>query len=487
MGDNGTQKMDVQREDLDKVLGRFDVLAMAFGTMIGFGWVMMTGYWVETGGVFGAVLAFLIGAVMCAFVGMVYAELTPMLPLAGGEMVFAYRAMGYKLSWVCAWAIGLAYVGITAFEGVAICTAIDYVLPIPKVGKLWSIAGEDVYLSWALVGIVLSTILCGLNYMGAKNSSKFQVTATVLLTLSGLLFFFGGTGLGSIENTIPRFNGTAGLMGVLLMVPSMFVGFDVIPQAAEEMNIPLKQIASVLLISIAMAATWYIMMIVGISFAAPPDFRHEAAVPVADAISYVFGTPVVGYLVMIGAIAGILTSWNGFIMGASRVFFSMGRAKMLPEAFGKVHPKYGSPYIGVIIVYIISVFAPLLGEQALVWIVNASAFGTVIAYLMVSISFALIRKQEHDLARPFKVKNPKFIGTGAIVIAIAFGCLYMPGSSSALSWPYEWGIILGWCLLGVILYFMNEKSYGHVTNAEREYLIFGDKYSRKDILEGSRD
>lgn len=81
--------MERQRESLSKVLGRVDVLAMAFGTMIGWGWVMLTGYWVKQAGVLGAVVAFLIGATMCIFVGLTYAELTPVLPLAEGEMVFA--------------------------------------------------------------------------------------------------------------------------------------------------------------------------------------------------------------------------------------------------------------------------------------------------------------------------------------------------------------------------------------------------------------
>ena len=119
---------------------------IVFGTMIG--WVGLC-WWAlgPQAGVLGAIVAFIIGAILCIFVGLTYAELTPALPLAGGELVFAYRGMGYKASWICAWAICFAYVGVSAWEGIAVATAINYVLPIPDKGFLWTIAGYDVYFS----------------------------------------------------------------------------------------------------------------------------------------------------------------------------------------------------------------------------------------------------------------------------------------------------------------------------------------------------
>ena len=94
----------------------------------------------------------------------------------------------------------------------------------------------------------------------------------------------------------PTFTGTSGLVAVLLMVPAMFVGFDVIPQAAEEMNIPLNKIAKVLIISICMAAAWYMLMILSIALAAPMDFRHAAGIPVAESFAYTMGNPLFGKL-----------------------------------------------------------------------------------------------------------------------------------------------------------------------------------------------
>jgi len=260
------------------------------------------------------------------------------------------------------------------------------------------------------------------------------------------------------------------------------VGFDVIPQTAEEMNIPLKQIANVLIVSILMAAAWYILMIVGISISAPTEIRQSGAVPVADAMAFSFNSPIFGKILIGGALCGILTSWNGFIMGATRVLFAMGRAKMIPAVFAKLHPKYNSPTAAILLVGLISCLSPLLGKNALVWFVNASAFGTVIAYLLVSISFISLRKREPNLERPFKVSSWRFVGYGAVIISLIFISLYLPIGPGSLVWPYEWGIVFAWMIVGIILAIWAKVSYGDISNAEREFLIFGKDYARKEIL-----
>ncbi|MFZ5969878.1 MAG: APC family permease [Bacillota bacterium] len=474
--------MSSENQNLSKVLGRTDVLALAFGAMIGWGWVMLAGYWVKSAGVWGAVGAFLIGAVMCIFVGLTYAELTPALPVTGGGLVFAYRAMGYKWAWVTAWATCLAYIGVAAWEGIAIATAIDYVIPIPKVGYLWTVAGYEVYLSWSVIGIVFAILLTALNYFGAKSSAVFQTMATAGLTLVGIVFVFGGVIKGNTEFMVPTFTSGAGMVAVLLMAPSMYVGFDVIPQSAEEMNIPLKQIANVLIVSIIMAASWYILMIVGISISAPESVRDTALVPVADAMAYAFGSPFWGKFVIAGALCGILTSWNGFIVGATRIMYAMGRAKMLPKYFATLHPKYATPAGSTIFIGIICCVSPLLGKNALVWFVDAASFGTVITYFMVALSFVMLRKKEPNLERPFKVANGNVAGILAVVISAFFISLFLPIGPGSLVWPYEWAMVLGWAVLGIILATATQSTYGKVSDAERELLIFSEKYARKEIM-----
>ncbi|MEG1931036.1 MAG: APC family permease, partial [Anaerovorax sp.] len=278
-----------ERQVLKRSLNMGDVLALAFGTMIGWGWIMLAGQWVAEGGVWGAVLAFALGAIMCIFVGICYAELTPMLPLAGGELVFSYRGLGYNASYITGWFICLAYIGVACWEGPALAAAIQYLLPFPLIGYLWTVAGFDVYVSWVMVGVIGGGILMFLNYRGAKASAIFQTAATIAMAIGGVAFLCGSVVSGSIENMVPQFTTTSGFVAVVMMVPAMFVGFDVIPQAAEEMNIPLNKIAKVLIISICLAAVWYMLMVISISLAAPGSVRDAAGIPVAESFAYCLG------------------------------------------------------------------------------------------------------------------------------------------------------------------------------------------------------
>jgi APA family basic amino acid/polyamine antiporter len=476
-----------ERESLSRVLARKDVLALAFGTMIGWGWVMLAASWVASAGVGGAVLAFLIGGIMCVFVGLTYAELTPMLPLAGGEMVFAYRGMGYGGSWITGWAISFAYIGVAAFESVAISTAIDYLFPIPKLGYLWTLAQTDVYLSWASIGIIGSIFLTVLNIRGAKPSAVFQGACTVGLAVIGLTFVIGGFAGGDARWMTPAFTSAAGLVTVLIMAPGMYVGFDVIPQAAEEMNIPLNAIAKVLLLSIVLAVAWYILIILGVSMSAPPDFLKQAKIPVADAMGFNFGSSGWAKVMILGGIFGIVTSWNGFFIGGSRVIFAMGRAKMLPELFGRVHPKYGTPYAAIYLIGALCCLSPVLGRKALVWLIDAASLGTICAYFLVALSFVLCRKKEPALERPYKVAGGGFVGPAAVIITFAWLMLFMPFSPGKLVWPFEWGIVIIWIVIGIVFAIWGKKNNPDVGLDEREYLIFGEKYARKWIWDGEKN
>lgn len=95
--------------EFKKSFSSLDILMIAFGAMIGWGWVVSTGDWIGTAGVIGAMLGFILGGVMIFFIGMTYAELTPAMPECGGEHVFSMRAMGPIGSFVCTWAIVLGY------------------------------------------------------------------------------------------------------------------------------------------------------------------------------------------------------------------------------------------------------------------------------------------------------------------------------------------------------------------------------------------
>jgi APA family basic amino acid/polyamine antiporter len=474
--------MTEQRASLEKSFSKVDVFALAFGAMIGWGWVMLAGYWVQTAGWLGAILAFLIGAFMCVFVGLCYAELTPMFPVAGGGLVFAYRGMGYGWAWVAAWATAFAYLGVAAWEGIAVATAIDYLVPIPQFGYIWNIAGYDVYFSWALVGMIVGLLVLYMNYRGASAAAWFQNLATIVLALVGVVLVLGGAIKGDPANMGALFTpGAKGFIAVLIMAPAMYVGFDVIPQSAEEMNVPLKTIPKVLFLAIAMAALWYVIMCFAVAIAAPMEITANGKVPVADAMAYLFNGAMWGKVVIVGGLAGIITSWNGFIVGGARVMFAMGRAKMLPPVFGTVN-KHGVPVAALCLMGFFVLISPLLGKNALVWFVDASSLGVVVVYLLVCISFLGLRKREPNFNRPWKVPNGNVIGWLGVIISVIFALLYFPWSPGALIWPYEWVMLIIWAAIGVILAIWNKKTYPDVTLKERELLIFGEDLARKEVI-----
>ena len=112
--------MEKKKSEFDKVFSAWDILVIAFGAMIGWGWVVSTGDWIGRGGVLGAVIGFAIGGIMVFFVGLTYAELTAAMPQCGGEHVFSYKAMGPVGSFICTWAIILGYVSVVCFEACAL-------------------------------------------------------------------------------------------------------------------------------------------------------------------------------------------------------------------------------------------------------------------------------------------------------------------------------------------------------------------------------
>ncbi|KPD06734.1 amino acid permease [Aneurinibacillus migulanus] len=450
--------MKKEQQQLDKVLSRFDVLALAFGAMIGWGWVVLAGDWIRQAGTMGSVLAFIGGGIMVVFVGLVYSELTSAMPETGGVNVFLQRAMGYRWAFIASWAIALGYVSVVAFEAVALPTVVEYLFPNYQVGYLWNVAGWDVYASWAGIGVIGSIIVTIINYRGLKQAAIFQIVCTVMLTVIGLVLIVGSPITDSPQNVSPMFvGGAAGLFAVLIMTPFMFVGFDVIPQTAAEINLPFKQIGKVLITSVIMAVTWYVGIAYAVGHSLSLEDIAKSALPTADALAAVMGTPWGGKLLIIAGIGGILTSWNAFFVGGSRILYVMAQTGMLPRALGHLHPKYKTPTNAILLIGVLSTIAPLFGRKTLVWLVDAGGLTIMMTYMLVSLSFIILRKREPKMDRPFRAGKSAWIGYAAFISSAFLAVLYLPGMPAALVWPYEWIIFGGWWLIGAYFFFKLPK------------------------------
>lgn len=436
---------------LSRVLTRRDVLALAFGAMIGWGWVILTGDWIQRAGSLGAMIAFMVAGGVMLIVALLYAELAAAMPQVGGEHVWSLRALGRTGSFACTWAIVFVYVSICCFEAVALAVALEYLKIDLHHVFLWTVAGYDVHLGWAMVGIVTSVVLTVINIIGVKMSAVVQVVVTLMIVASGIVLLTGAGLHGSIERAEPLFAaGLIGIIGVITMVPFFFVGFDVIPQIAEEVDLPARELGTLTIVSVCAAILWYCLVIAGVALLADDAVLQDSRLPTADAAAAVLGRS--GALIMvIGGIAGIVTSWNAFIIGGSRAMFAMAQSGMLPGFLGRLHPKYRTPHAAIALIGLLGCAAPLLGHKALIWLVNAGSFGAVVAYLLVAASYVRLRRIEPGLPRPFRLRHGMAIGWLGIACCIGLGALYLPGSPSALS-PVEWSIFLGWVACGGLLY-----------------------------------
>ncbi|MBL4729016.1 MAG: APC family permease, partial [Gammaproteobacteria bacterium] len=188
-----------------RVLGRREVLALAFGAMIGWSWVVLSGTWISSAGTLGAIVAFLIGGAAILLIGLTYAELASALPFAGGEHVYSKRALGSGASFVCTWGIILGYVSVVTFEAVALPTVLDSLIPGLDRVFLWQIAGWDVYLSWVLVGVFGAVAMTVLNVVGVRMVALVQSVVVLAILLVGVLFVSGALFTGDISNMQPLF------------------------------------------------------------------------------------------------------------------------------------------------------------------------------------------------------------------------------------------------------------------------------------------
>ena len=462
--------MTQKKSEFNKVLNAWDILVIAFGAMIGWGWVVSTGGWIEKGGVIGAALGFAIGGIMIFFVGLTYAELTAAMPQCGGEHVFSYWAMGSTGSFICTWMIVLGYVSVACFEACAFPTIITYLWPGFLKGYMYTVAGFDIYASWLITAIVIAFLIMLINIIGAKTAAILQTVLTCIIGGAGILLIVASVINGTVDNLDGQiFAGTTtgvnikAIIGVAAMSPFYFIGFDVIPQAAEEINVPPKKIGNILILSVVLAVIFYAFVIIAVGFVMNPGdiiaSQEATGLVTADAMAAAFNTKIMAKVIIVGGMCGIVTSWNSFLLGGSRALYSMAESYMIPKFFAKLHPKHKTPVNALILIGILTMLAPFAGRKMLVWISDAGNFGCCFAYCMVALSFMILRKKEPDMPRPYKVPCYKFFGTMAVIMSGFMVAMYcIPGSGGNLILQ-EWLMVLGWSALGVVFYVVCKVKY----------------------------
>ena len=171
------------------------------------------------------------------------------------------------------------------------------------------------------------------------------------------------------------------------MAPFLYVGFDCIPQAAEEFNFPANKTLGLIISAIAIGAFIYSAIAVVTAAVMPwmemVELKNAAGNPeswrTGAMIKQALGTAGTIFVV-VAVLAGMFTGSGGFYMSSSRLMFGMARARMLPKMFAEIHPVYGTPTKGIIFVMIIATFVPFIGREVLNWVVDMAAVGTGFGY-----------------------------------------------------------------------------------------------------------
>lgn len=474
-----------ERRTLEKSISFINYVSIGLGAIIGIGWVIYAGQWIQDGGPVGAILAFLICGLLLLPIGACYAEMTSAIPVAGGELAFTFKAFGSLVAFLTAWALSLDYVATTAFETIAIGALLEAILPSLAGDPFYSVDGYRVSLLTMIPGLVAGLFLIWLNYKGAKSSARFQLWVMYLLLLCTMVFTATALSKGSFSNLTPMFAGEgsfwaiapSSIIAVLVVAPWFMSGFDTIPQAAEESGVKMKpkQLGIAILTSIIMGAVFYALIVLAVGMSISPLklsilLQKKDMMPTAEVFRVAFGYEWTVKLVLFAALLGLLTTLNGFYVAASRLLFSLGRGGMLPHWFARVHATHGTPSNAILFVGAVSLIGPFVGRAALRPIVDSSALAFTAALFLTALSVIRLRRIASYLERPYRT-HMGVLYLGAAVSAALVLMMVIPGSPGLLS-PLELSIIGGWTALGLLGYLL-QRARGGMGHDERSRMILG--------------
>lgn len=459
------------------------VLCIALGSAVGWGAFVLPVDWMATAGPLGALLGLAIGGLLMVLIGVSYGFLTKTFPVSGGAFAYTLVGFGRNHAFVCAWFMTLGYTSIVALNASALALLGRRVLPgVVEQGYLYDVAGWDVYLGEVAVASLALVVFAVINIRGASLSGRSQFVFCVVMVSAVLIILFGVllSPQGGLHNVDPLFvPGTAPLVGILAIVaiaPWAFIGFDNIPQSAEEFDFPARKATGLIVWSLVAAAGLYCAMILATASAQPWQglLGENRVWATADAVTGTMG--VTGLIVLcIAAAMGIATGLNGFFVAGSRVLLAMARAQIVPGAFQRLHPRYGTPFVGILFIMAFCLVAPWAGRTALSWIVDMASIGFTFAFLYTCLcafkAFRWTGQEELDGVAGSCSTWRKLTAGAGVLVAVAFiALLLVPGSPAQLSTPSM--IAMGvWILVGLAFYLMRYRHSRTVSDEEMDRAV----------------
>lgn len=333
---------------------------------------------------------------------------TPLGREPGGEYTHLSRTFGaYGVAFVGAWLKVISYIGALAYLAMAFA---DYVIPLSR-GLL---APERHRVPLALLSLILIYVL---HVVGVRWFGRVQVAMCALLGVSIVVLVVPGLFVIEPRNYRPFF--THGLSGFLACLPPIFfayAGFESLAQAAGEVKDSTERLPGIFAKGLLGTTAIYLLM-TGVALGAMPGEQlAKSAAPMADVASvYLHGAA--AWFVNLGAVMALTTSLNSTMLVPSRLAIMLARDRLAPAALGRIHPRTGTPVVGLSGTLAIAVALVVSGQIRLA--LNIAVFALVLLYLLHSVALLLLPSRNPELFQSVTLRLPwsvqRFAGWFSIV------------------------------------------------------------------------
>jgi len=381
-------------------------LGLLHATMLGIGGAISAGVFVMLGHAAAlAGTAIVIALPLCGIINLFtmcsYAELGAAIPSAGGEYTFAKIAYGGFVSFLTGWFEWISNMFFAALSAVGFAYMVSYFLPAINIPLI------------AILTIIIFTVI---NIRGVKEAGTVEVAMMVVL-IAMLIIYIGSVSLnipqtGGFQLSVPDLRGLVEATAYIFVV---YLGAEAIAVAQAEVKNPGKTIPRAIMLSAVFLIIFYTLIAYVTVSAVSPSVLGDKPSPLTFVAEQTLGTAG-AILVMIAGTIAALSTLNTSIMAQSRVTYALSRDGYFPKVLSKVHGRFGTPHLAVIVG---SIFTAALAATGVINFVGyASDFGFIIGFCFVNLSLMKLRREKPHLERPFKVPLYPFTPIAGIVTSL---------------------------------------------------------------------
>jgi APA family basic amino acid/polyamine antiporter len=415
---------------LSRELGTGQATAVVVGTIIGSGIFLVPAEMLQAVGSARLVyLAWIVGGLLSLFGAMTYAELGAMRPQAGGEYVYVRDAYGPLPAFLYGWtwfviakpgSIATITVGLVRILGTFSIFAFfsDPVFTRPftaTYGQLFAI----------LATIAISTI----NYLGIKKAGEFQFIFTLLKVaiILGIVAIAVSYSQGSFRHFGESYplarGGIAGFMAALVAALWAYDGWNDLNMVSEEVRDPSKNIPIALIFGTAAVGILYMLVNAAVQYVLPVAAIAGSERPASDAIRVVMG-PLGAGIVSAGMAVSMFVGLNGTVMSGARVPFAMSRDRYFFSALAKIHPRFHTPSVAIIVQAILAITLLFIGGSFR-QLFSITIFSEWLFYMIAGSTIFTFRRREPNASRPYRVWGYPwvpilFVAASAILLYFTF-------------------------------------------------------------------